>query len=702
MFANFLNFVFNALLGRALSFEQFALLTFISTLGYFYNIFLNSVMVTTNHSLALLYSNSDSTLIAQTYKTIKNHILKITTVGTLIWFLLVPVLSSVFKINGYLVLASFAPIILTGSLVALTKGHLQGRFKFGLLAVVVVVEALLKLGIAFGFIVTGNNEYAYLSIPLAICLTFVFALFFSEPVSKIAQTTNLPNFPKNFFLASFLTTIAGAAFLSLDVFFSKIYLSPVEAGKYALLSLAGKMIYFFGSILNGFLITYTAKYVGQKGDDKTTFYKIFFASFLITLGAYLVIGVFGSTTLPFLLGEKANSITNYLPVYGFALALFTLAGTVSSYHLALKRYVFSRIGLVASSLLIAGLIIFHQNINQFNYVVLAVSSIYFSLLLLLHLYFTHWKKTIVTGYSQDILPEYKKQLPIKVGICLPAYNEENNIEKLLHSLVAQKTEYFEIAQITVVSSSTDSTDDIVTKFRQTDARVSLIREPARKGKAAAINMFLQQCDTPIVVLQSTDTVCHHDTVEHLCTPFIKDLQTGMTGGAPIPLNDKNTFLGFVVHTWWWFHRHIPRFGEIIAFRNILPQISEETAVDEAYIQAKFVQLGYKVVHIDEAVVFNKGAETLSDMIKQRRRIHNGHARLHNDENVKIDHVTKNMLWLMLFKYEFKNIKEFFWLVGGIFIEIYARILGKWDMHISKKNPYIWDIATSTKELHERV
>jgi len=26
----------------------------------------------------------------------------------------------------------------------------------------------------------------------------------------------------------------------------------------------------------------------------------------------------------------------------------------------------------------------------------------------------------------------------------------------------------------------------------------------------------------------------------------------MTGGAPIPVNDPHTFLGFIVHTWWWF------------------------------------------------------------------------------------------------------------------------------------------------------
>ena len=62
-----------------------------------------------------------------------------------------------------------------------------------------------------------------------------------------------------------------------------------------------------------------------------------------------------------------------------------------------------------------------------------------------------------------------------------------------------------------------------------------------------------------------------DTIEKLCEPFLRDEKIGLTGGAPIPVNDPNTFLGYIIHAWWWFHRNIPRFGEIIAYRNILSQ-----------------------------------------------------------------------------------------------------------------------------------
>ena len=47
----------------------------------------------------------------------------------------------------------------------------------------------------------------------------------------------------------------------------------------------------------------------------------------------------------------------------------------------------------------------------------------------------------------------------------------------------------------------------------------------------------------------------------------------------------------------------------------------------------------------------------------------------------------------------KNIKEFSWLIGGIGLELYARVLGFYDANVSNKNPVAWEIASSTKNLN---
>jgi len=299
--------------------------------------------------------------------------------------------------------------------------------------------------------------------------------------------------------------------------------------------------------------------------------------------------------------------------------------------------------------------------------------------------------------SQKINDEYVYKP--SVSICVPAYNEEKNIERLLHALIAQETTAIRINKIIVVSSaSTDTTDSIVENIAQDNSQVMLIKQAERQGKAAAINEFLKHIQDEIVVIESADTTPRKDCIDKLCAPFVYDKTIGMTGGAPHPVNDPNTFLGYVIHAWWWFHRNIPRFGEIIAYRNIFPQISATTSVDEAYIQAQMAKLGYNIVHVDSAVIYNKGAENIRDLIKQRRRVMNGHARLHKEEGVKINNMTKSSFKLMLFEYKFRNLKQVTWFFGGISIEVLARILGAYDYHVKNKNPFVWDIAGSTKDL----
>lgn len=289
-------------------------------------------------------------------------------------------------------------------------------------------------------------------------------------------------------------------------------------------------------------------------------------------------------------------------------------------------------------------------------------------------------------------------LPLEVAICLPAHNEAKNIFNILEGLCNQKNEKVKINRVVVVSSaSTDGTNEIVNNYKKEHPCVKLIRQDTREGKASAINLFLKQTKEPVVILQSTDTIPTMTTIEELCKPFINDPSIGLTGGAPIPVNDRNCFVGYVVHMWWWFHRNIPRFGEIIAFRNVIGTISPTTAVDEAYIQAKIIQLGYKAVHVEKAIIYNKGPETVSDLIKQRRRIFNGHSRLMQEEGIKIDNMTMSSL-LLLLRYKPKNIKQSLWFLGGIFIELWARLLGAYDSQINNTNPFIWDTAHTTKNL----
>jgi len=288
-------------------------------------------------------------------------------------------------------------------------------------------------------------------------------------------------------------------------------------------------------------------------------------------------------------------------------------------------------------------------------------------------------------------------MEISVGVI--AHNEEKNIEKLLISLINQKIDKVKINEVIVVSSgSNDNTNDIVRKISKEKPLVKLVTEKKRKGKYSAINLFLKNAKSKILVLESADTIPKQDCVERLCRPLL-DEKIGICASHPVPINEKTRFMGFAVHLLWMVHHEISlenvKFGEMIAFRNIIKELPK-TSVDEEFIAMSIKNKGFKEYYAKDAIVYNKGPSNIKDFIKQRRRIYAGHLELKNCKSYK----TITMKWPLVFKKLFR-VLEFrplflFWAVGAVILEAYSRLLGIYDFYIRKEKHYVWDMVDSTK------
>ncbi len=287
-------------------------------------------------------------------------------------------------------------------------------------------------------------------------------------------------------------------------------------------------------------------------------------------------------------------------------------------------------------------------------------------------------------------------------IGIMAYNEQANIGRLLGALLSQETRVASIDQIIVVASGcTDHTEDIVKEFAAQDDRVHLLRQPNREGKASAVNLLMRNAQEEIVVLQSADTLPLSTTIEALVSPFA-DLQVGMVGGRPVPTNPTHTFMGYSAHLLWELHHQIslahPKTGELIAFRNIFRQIPYDSAVDEASIEPLIIGQGLRLVYASEAVVRNKGPETVGDFLKQRRRIFAGHLYVKDTLGYKVS--TMNGAWIawLFLKSAKLDWRYFVWGPAIIVIEVFGRLWGVWDYIVCKRKPFAWSIAESTKDL----
>jgi poly-beta-1,6-N-acetyl-D-glucosamine synthase len=306
-----------------------------------------------------------------------------------------------------------------------------------------------------------------------------------------------------------------------------------------------------------------------------------------------------------------------------------------------------------------------------------------------------------------------------------AFNEVQNIGLLLDALGAQRLQDAAIVEIVVVASGcTDGTEDVVRWHAQRDGRIRLLTQERREGKASAINLFLSQARGDVCVLESADTLPSPDTFASLLAPFA-DPAVGMTGARPRPVDSRRTVMGYSSHFLWSMHHtlalHTPKLGELVAFRRIVDAIPIDTAVDEAAIEAAVGRAGYRIRYAGDAIVFNKGPESLRDYLVQRRRIIAGHKHLARTQRYAVASSDAHLVlgtfvrkvavhariaarlarrgrFVDLLRFTGHRFVWSLYVGTAVALEATASVLGAYDYHVRRRNPFIWDVAPSTKRL----
>ncbi len=283
-----------------------------------------------------------------------------------------------------------------------------------------------------------------------------------------------------------------------------------------------------------------------------------------------------------------------------------------------------------------------------------------------------------------------------VGVC--ACNDEKNIGLLLDSLSFNSENISDI--IVVASGCVDRTEAIVKEKKKEDKRIVLLTQKTKEGKASAVNLIIRKSGSDVVVLIGADLSIEKNTVKEILKPF-SNKRVGMVGGRPVPKNRESSFSGFFVNLQWRLHHKIseknPKMGEIVAFRKV-GTIPLNTAVDEAYIEAMIRKKGYSVVYAKDAVVYNRGPETIGEIITQRKRIFIGHMDLEKREGYRTSTMDMVFVLRLLLGEITRAPLSLHLFIGCFLLEAYIRISAFFDYHVLGINPYNWDVCDSTKEI----
>lgn len=136
-----------------------------------------------------------------------------------------------------------------------------------------------------------------------------------------------------------------------------------------------------------------------------------------------------------------------------------------------------------------------------------------------------------------------------LSVIIPARNEEQNISKTLHAILAQNypSHLFEV--IIIDDHSTDNTAAIVKQFSQKHPNVQLIRlanydlDDTQSFKKKAIEIAVQQAKNQLIVTTDADCVMGENWLS-LIADFYKEHKPVFIAAPVIFYDEKNTFQRF--------------------------------------------------------------------------------------------------------------------------------------------------------------
>lgn len=409
--ANILNYIFNAYLGRVLSFNEFALIGLISGFYSFSSIFFGAFSTTVNYRSGFLIGKYGEVAGYNFWKYIRKMSYIPAIAFSLLWLLAIPFLATFFHTNNIYLFLLFGVVLLVGFTSNVNQGFLFSKMMFGSLAVISLIDPLIRLSVIFSLVLSGLSAWTFSAIPFAVVFVFITGWLLIKKQVTANKTTapdsEIKSFPKRFFIISLLAAFSSVAYFTFDIFLAKHFLIPQLAGEYALVTLVGKMIFFLGNLTSPFVIPLISRYEGAKKNSLHALYMLLACTALFVFTGFILFGIFGYITVPLLYGGKATVIVPYLLYYTFGMACYTVSNVVVSYYLARKNYLFTIVTALLIFVQIGLILAFHDSVKA---IVTDMSFVLLlNLLVVMLMHFTINKLTKLENYILESFDTVKSK-----------------------------------------------------------------------------------------------------------------------------------------------------------------------------------------------------------------------------------------------------------------------------------------------------
>lgn len=365
---NFLNYMYQFSMARMLSPINYGILATLTNIIYIFQVPTISIQTVVSKYTTKFSVKKEFGKI----KGIFDYLIKKVLLIALIIFIIFSI-SSIFLSKSLNI--SIWLLILTGTflfgafLYSIGIGILQGMKKFKVWGWNFILGNIIKLTLAITLVFLGFKVYgAIIGFVFGTVFAFIFIIPFIKEIVHAEETKEKVNIISKDSLSTFLAMLLIVLMYSIDVILAKGFFTSDIVGKYAVISMIGKMI-LFGTITIGYVMfpISSEKFVsGNK--TKKLLKKTFIAVFLLCALAITLFTFFPELIIKILFGDQYLSLAGILVYIGIAFSFISFLNIFILYKISvdkfkLKQIMFLFIFLVTQ---ITILFLIHSTIQEYS------------------------------------------------------------------------------------------------------------------------------------------------------------------------------------------------------------------------------------------------------------------------------------------------------------------------------------------------
>ena len=218
-----------------------------------------------------------------------------------------------------------------------------------------------------------------------------------------------------------------------------------------------------------------------------------------------------------------------------------------------------------------------------------------------------------------------------VALVITAYNEEDYIEEKIKNCVLLSYPKDKLRIYFVTDGSDDLSVDIISKHSQ----ITLLHQPERRGKAAAMNRAAAMVQEPFIIFCDVNTMLNEYCIEEIVKHYIDPKVGGVAGEKKIRISLNDTAASAGEGLYWkyesflkkqdaLFYSVVGAAGELFSVRKELYQPLQEGVIIEDFVLSLAIAMkGYVIKYEPGAYAIETGSESMKDEQKRKIRISAG-------------------------------------------------------------------------------